>query len=160
MATMQPGHGGNFSASSRVLARMQNGEWWDANPIDVVREATRTGATPNVSNAYTINGQLGDFYKCSFKSDIGANTMIEALEEVKGARKMNSSPPFDFLKICVIVNFKSLKPEKTADKIAMNITTERGKTLQDAYGDVLHGLESNINRASVVQKATTACTRK
>ncbi|KAF7803786.1 methylmalonate-semialdehyde dehydrogenase [acylating], mitochondrial-like isoform X1 [Senna tora] len=27
------------------------------------------------------------------------------------------------------------------DKIAMNITTEHGKTLQDAYGDVLHGLE-------------------
>uniref|UniRef100_A0A5B7BH43 Putative laccase-12-like n=1 Tax=Davidia involucrata TaxID=16924 RepID=A0A5B7BH43_DAVIN len=41
------------------------GEWWDANPIDVVREATRTGATPNVSDAYTINGQPGDFYNCS-----------------------------------------------------------------------------------------------
>ncbi|GFZ15071.1 laccase 12 [Actinidia rufa] len=41
------------------------GEWWDANPIDVVREATRTGAAPNVSDAYTINGQPGDFYNCS-----------------------------------------------------------------------------------------------
>ncbi|XP_010534627.1 PREDICTED: laccase-5 [Tarenaya hassleriana] len=41
------------------------GEWWDANPIDVVREATRTGAAPNVSDAYTINGQPGDLYKCS-----------------------------------------------------------------------------------------------
>ncbi|KAJ7963913.1 Laccase [Quillaja saponaria] len=41
------------------------GEWWDANPIDVVREATRTGGAPNVSDAYTINGQPGDLYKCS-----------------------------------------------------------------------------------------------
>ncbi|KAF7147128.1 hypothetical protein RHSIM_Rhsim03G0147700 [Rhododendron simsii] len=41
------------------------GEWWNANPIDVVREATRTGAAPNVSDAYTINGQPGDFYNCS-----------------------------------------------------------------------------------------------
>ncbi|KAE8694831.1 Laccase-5 [Hibiscus syriacus] len=41
------------------------GEWWNANPIDVVREATRTGAAPNNSDAYTINGQPGDLYKCS-----------------------------------------------------------------------------------------------
>ncbi|RZB73046.1 laccase-12-like [Glycine soja] len=43
------------------------GEWWDANPIDVVRQATRTGGAPNVSDAYTINGQPGDLYKCSSK---------------------------------------------------------------------------------------------
>ncbi|PRQ56885.1 putative laccase [Rosa chinensis] len=43
------------------------GEWWDGNPIDVVRRATRTGAVPNVSNAYTINGQPGDLYSCSSK---------------------------------------------------------------------------------------------
>ncbi|CAN1325666.1 LAC12 [Linum perenne] len=41
------------------------GEWWNANPVDVVREATRTGAAPNISDAYTINGQLGDLYNCS-----------------------------------------------------------------------------------------------
>ncbi|XP_019459405.1 PREDICTED: laccase-5-like [Lupinus angustifolius] len=41
------------------------GEWWDANPIDVVRQATQTGGAPNVSDAYTINGQPGDLYKCS-----------------------------------------------------------------------------------------------
>ncbi|XP_052179270.1 laccase-12-like [Diospyros lotus] len=46
------------------------GEWWDANPIDVVREALRTGAAPNVSDAYTINGQPGDFYKCSSKGTV------------------------------------------------------------------------------------------
>lgn len=46
------------------------GEWWDANPIDVVREATRTGATPNISDAYTINGQPGDLYNCSSEETV------------------------------------------------------------------------------------------
>ncbi|XXG39819.1 hypothetical protein AAC387_Pa01g0682 [Persea americana] len=41
------------------------GEWWDANPIDVVNEATRTGGAANISDAYTINGQPGDLYNCS-----------------------------------------------------------------------------------------------
>ncbi|KAJ3680896.1 hypothetical protein LUZ60_015385 [Juncus effusus] len=43
------------------------GEWWDQNPIDVVREATRTGAAPNNSDAFTVNGQPGDLYQCSSK---------------------------------------------------------------------------------------------
>ncbi|KAL7582669.1 laccase-12 [Lactuca sativa] len=43
------------------------GEWWNANPIDVIRQATRTGGAPNVSDAYTINGQPGDLYNCSKK---------------------------------------------------------------------------------------------
>ncbi|KAJ8764155.1 hypothetical protein K2173_005068 [Erythroxylum novogranatense] len=46
------------------------GEWWDANPIDVVRRATRTGASPKISDAYTINGQPGDLYNCSAKDTI------------------------------------------------------------------------------------------
>ncbi|KAJ0465887.1 putative laccase [Helianthus annuus] len=33
------------------------GEWWNANPLDVIREAMRTGGAPNISDAYTINGQ-------------------------------------------------------------------------------------------------------
>eukprot|EP01018_Ginkgo_biloba_P015849 Gb_34469 [translate_table: standard] len=41
------------------------GEWWNRNPIDVVNQATRTGAAPNVSDAFTINGQPGDAYRCS-----------------------------------------------------------------------------------------------
>ncbi|KAL3653438.1 high-affinity glucose transporter [Castilleja foliolosa] len=46
------------------------GEWSNANPIDVVRQAMRTGAGPNVSDAYTINGQPGDLYNCSSKDTI------------------------------------------------------------------------------------------
>ncbi|XP_075485701.1 laccase-12-like [Primulina tabacum] len=43
------------------------GEWWNANPINVVRQAQRTGGAPNISDAYTINGQPGDLYNCSSK---------------------------------------------------------------------------------------------
>ncbi|XP_030540451.1 laccase-12-like [Rhodamnia argentea] len=46
------------------------GEWWNANPIDVVNEAARTGGAPNVSDAYTINGQPGDLYSCSSSETI------------------------------------------------------------------------------------------
>lgn len=41
------------------------GEWWDRDPMAVLRQAQFTGAAPNVSDAYTINGQPGDFYRCS-----------------------------------------------------------------------------------------------
>ncbi|GMH30546.1 hypothetical protein Nepgr_032389 [Nepenthes gracilis] len=41
------------------------GEWWKRDPISVVRQATTTGAAPNVSDAYTINQQPGDLYNCS-----------------------------------------------------------------------------------------------
>ncbi|XP_059626422.1 laccase-3-like [Cornus florida] len=46
------------------------GEWWDRDPIDVLRQATFTGAGPNVSDAYTINGQPGDLYRCSSKGTV------------------------------------------------------------------------------------------
>ncbi|CAL9196280.1 unnamed protein product [Musa hybrid cultivar] len=43
------------------------GEWWNEDPVQVIRRATRSGAAPNISDAFTINGQPGDFYKCSSK---------------------------------------------------------------------------------------------
>ncbi|KAL4296446.1 hypothetical protein GQ457_12G030240 [Hibiscus cannabinus] len=43
------------------------GEWWDRNPMDVLRLALSTGAAPNISDALTINGQPGDLYRCSSK---------------------------------------------------------------------------------------------
>ncbi|KAM0911396.1 hypothetical protein ACQ4PT_013480 [Festuca glaucescens] len=33
------------------IAPIMLGEWWDMNPIDVIRTATRTGAAPNISDA-------------------------------------------------------------------------------------------------------------
>lgn len=41
------------------------GEWWNANVLDVEKEALATGAEPNMSDAYTINGRPGDLYPCS-----------------------------------------------------------------------------------------------
>ncbi|XXG44237.1 hypothetical protein AAC387_Pa01g4096 [Persea americana] len=46
------------------------GEWWNSNPIDVVNRAMITGAPPKVSNAFTINGQPGDLYKCSISETV------------------------------------------------------------------------------------------
>ncbi|PIA64354.1 hypothetical protein AQUCO_00100081v1 [Aquilegia coerulea] len=46
------------------------GEWWNVNPIHVVNRALRTGTAPNVSDAYTINGQPGDLYNCSEKNTV------------------------------------------------------------------------------------------
>ncbi|KAK4759421.1 hypothetical protein SAY87_022552 [Trapa incisa] len=43
------------------------GEWWNANVLDVERQARATGAAPNNSDAYTINGRPGDLYPCSNK---------------------------------------------------------------------------------------------
>nr|GMD17642.1 laccase-12-like protein [Ipomoea batatas] len=33
--------------------------------VIVIRQAQKTGAAPNISNAFTINGQPGDLYQCS-----------------------------------------------------------------------------------------------
>ncbi|KAK4354103.1 hypothetical protein RND71_026297 [Anisodus tanguticus] len=44
------------------------GEWWNANVVDVENEGLATGAKPNNSDAYTINGQPGDLYRCSSNS--------------------------------------------------------------------------------------------
>ncbi|KAG0453723.1 hypothetical protein HPP92_025027 [Vanilla planifolia] len=41
------------------------GEWWKANVSEVIAEALRTGGSPNVSDAFTINGQPGELYPCS-----------------------------------------------------------------------------------------------
>ncbi|EXB78522.1 hypothetical protein L484_011146 [Morus notabilis] len=46
------------------------GEWWNRNPMDVLRQSQFTGAAPNVSDAYTINGQPGDLYRCSNKETV------------------------------------------------------------------------------------------
>lgn len=47
-----------------------------------MREATRTGAAPNVSDAYTINGQPGDLYKCSTKGLIPSFLKFDYIKHV------------------------------------------------------------------------------
>ncbi|XP_042416446.1 laccase-17-like [Zingiber officinale] len=43
------------------------GEWFNADPEAIISQALRTGAGPNVSDAFTINGLPGPFYNCSKK---------------------------------------------------------------------------------------------
>ncbi|KAI3917348.1 hypothetical protein MKW98_027267 [Papaver atlanticum] len=64
------------------------GEWWNANPVDVINEARRTGGAPNISDAYTINGQPGDLYNCSSK---GTVIVPVALGEMILLRVVNSA---------------------------------------------------------------------
>ncbi|KAI5665984.1 hypothetical protein M9H77_15837 [Catharanthus roseus] len=45
------------------------GEWWKANTEAVIKQALQSGAGPNVSDAYTINGFPGPFYNCSSKGE-------------------------------------------------------------------------------------------
>nr|GMD14369.1 laccase-12-like [Ipomoea batatas] len=63
------------------------GEWWDANPIDVIRQTQKTGAAPN---AFTINGQPGDLYKCSSQGTLtycGRRHGQTALQWASGGRR-------------------------------------------------------------------------
>lgn len=41
------------------------GEWWKKDVMEVLNDARITGGDPNVSDAFTINGQPGDLYPCS-----------------------------------------------------------------------------------------------
>ncbi|KAG0481741.1 hypothetical protein HPP92_012599 [Vanilla planifolia] len=43
------------------------GEWFNADPEAVIAQSLQTGAGPNVSDAYTINGLPGPLYNCSTK---------------------------------------------------------------------------------------------
>ncbi|XP_077236894.1 laccase-17-like isoform X1 [Tasmannia lanceolata] len=43
------------------------GEWFNANTEAIIKQALQTGAAPNVSDAYTINGLPGPLYNCSAK---------------------------------------------------------------------------------------------
>eukprot|EP00250_Pteridium_aquilinum_P018752 c24197_g2_i1 orf=1-1590(-) len=41
------------------------GEWWQGSMDLALQQAAQSGGAPNVSDAYTINGQPGAFYPCS-----------------------------------------------------------------------------------------------
>ncbi|GAA0176313.1 oxidase [Lithospermum erythrorhizon] len=46
------------------------GEWWKGDVDAILQQALFTGAGPNFSDAYTINGQPGDLYRCSSKDTV------------------------------------------------------------------------------------------
>ncbi|KAJ0979586.1 hypothetical protein J5N97_015060 [Dioscorea zingiberensis] len=43
------------------------GEWWKSNMADIEKITIDTGGIPPISDAYTINGRMGDLYRCSRK---------------------------------------------------------------------------------------------
>nr|GEV70642.1 laccase-3 like [Tanacetum cinerariifolium] len=43
------------------------GQWWNRDIIDVLNQAMFSGGAPNISDAFTMNGQPGDLYRCSSK---------------------------------------------------------------------------------------------
>ncbi|CAN4098815.1 unnamed protein product [Withania somnifera] len=43
------------------------GEWWNSDTEAVINQSLVTGAGPNVSDSYTINGLPGPLYNCSVK---------------------------------------------------------------------------------------------
>ncbi|PWZ18954.1 hypothetical protein Zm00014a_023910 [Zea mays] len=45
------------------------GEWFNADPEAVIKQALQTGGAPNVSDAYTFNGLPGPTYNCSSGDD-------------------------------------------------------------------------------------------
>lgn len=47
------------------LKSTYTGEWFNADTEAVIAQALQTGAGPNVSDAYTINGLPGPLYNCS-----------------------------------------------------------------------------------------------
>ncbi|KAE9447787.1 hypothetical protein C3L33_20314, partial [Rhododendron williamsianum] len=54
------------------------GEWWNVDPEAVINQALQTGAGPNVSDAYTINGLPGPLYNCSSKGKTYLLRLINA----------------------------------------------------------------------------------
>ncbi|KAG9449292.1 hypothetical protein H6P81_009257 [Aristolochia fimbriata] len=49
------------------------GEWFNADTEAIINQALQTGAGPNVSEAYTINGLPGPLYNCSSKDTYKMN---------------------------------------------------------------------------------------
>ncbi|GJU02657.1 laccase/diphenol oxidase family protein [Tanacetum coccineum] len=49
------------------------GEWWKEDIMQVLNEFVASGGPPRDSDAYTINGQPGDFYPCSSQDTFKLN---------------------------------------------------------------------------------------
>lgn len=57
-----------FSCTSKLLSENYEknvGEWWKKDVMKILQEFLKTGGDPNVSDAFTINGQPGGTYPCS-----------------------------------------------------------------------------------------------
>ncbi|KAJ6881793.1 hypothetical protein NC651_028408 [Populus alba x Populus x berolinensis] len=64
-----------FSAQIQAEIPVILGEWWNGDPDEVEKIMMLTGAGPDSSNAYTINGMPGPLYPCSNR-----DTFIQTVE--------------------------------------------------------------------------------
>lgn len=61
-------HGQYATATNQIyIIQLTTGEWYNTDPEAIISQALQTGAAPNVSDAYTINGLPGPLYNCSAK---------------------------------------------------------------------------------------------
>ncbi|XP_065847104.1 laccase-15-like [Euphorbia lathyris] len=61
-----PNHGNHYPFPLPVAeVPIILGEWWKRDVMEVFKDFVRSGGNPNVSDAFTINGQPGDLYPCS-----------------------------------------------------------------------------------------------
>ncbi|XP_050232807.1 laccase-14-like [Mercurialis annua] len=61
----QSGSGYPYPTKPHAQKTIVLASWYKADVMDVITEALASGADPNVSDAFTINGQPGDLYDCS-----------------------------------------------------------------------------------------------
>ena len=57
------------------------GEWFNADPEAIIAQALQTGAGPNVSDAFTINGLPGPLYNCSSKGKRNSAHSVRPMEK-------------------------------------------------------------------------------
>ncbi|XP_068325074.1 putative laccase-9 [Pyrus communis] len=64
------------------------GSWFKGDVMEIIEEALATGAEPNISDAFTINGQPGDLYSCSNETtyrwivDYGKTYLLKVINAV------------------------------------------------------------------------------
>ncbi|KAI4352810.1 hypothetical protein L6164_007028 [Bauhinia variegata] len=64
------------------------GEWYKGDVPQIINAALQSGGEPNVSDAYTINGEPGDLYNCSrettyrFRVDFGKTYLFRVINSV------------------------------------------------------------------------------
>lgn len=62
-----------------------SGEWFNSDPEAIISQALQTGAGPNVSDAFTINGYPGPLYNCSSKGNVSINAKIKPFIQCHGS---------------------------------------------------------------------------
>uniref|UniRef100_A0A2N9FZT5 laccase n=1 Tax=Fagus sylvatica TaxID=28930 RepID=A0A2N9FZT5_FAGSY len=77
-----------FSTEEGTLWWHAHREWWKQDILKIYNETVVTGGAPNVSDAFTINGQPGDLYPCSkpdtfkLKVDDGKTYLLRLINSV------------------------------------------------------------------------------